>query len=729
MDNTAVPEFAIDGPDLDSLRHLADLNGVATSYFGWSGEVEQVSAASLLRVLEAMGVPVNRNSTGEDICAAIHSTEDAPWKRTLPSCTVVRQGDWRDIYVHVDHGDSLRMWYVLEDGVGGDLAQRDNPVEPRLVDGVLRGRATFEIPGTLPTGYHEVFAQVEGSEPVSAPLYVVPQRVSPSAMTGDKRYWGVNAQAYSVMSKKSWGVGDAEDLADLVTICASEGADFVLINPLHAAETTTPMDNSPYRPVSRRWLNVTYIRPESVPEYSTTSQAERDQIERWRREVLDQTPEALLKRDATWAAKDRALQLILAQPRSIHREGEFEAFKLAGGRDLYLHALWSAICDELGTTEMPRKYRDANAQATQVFAEQHLDLIEYYQWLQWVAAQQLVGPGRSARLLGMPIGIMADLAVGTHPSGSDYWASPEVFASGMYVGAPPDMYSQKGQSWTQPPWIPSRLAEAGYEPFKQVIRAALQLADALRIDHILGLFRLWWLPADQSPAQGTYVYFDHEAMVGILLLEAERRDAVLIGEDLGTVEPWVREYLNGRGILGTSVFWFEKTEDGLPLHADQYRRDILGTVNTHDLPPTMGYLHGVQTELRHRMGQLVDSLESVRARDRVEQQRTWERLGEYELVGEDPTDDEVIEALHRYIARTPARLVAASLVDQVGEKRPQNFPGTEHEYPNWRVPLGDQNGQRIWLEDLRRQMNDAEGGRRPFAVMRDELGRERRMIL
>lgn len=714
--------------DVEALRHLADLNRVATTYRGFNGELQQVSEDSLFDVLAAMRLPVRRGCSNEAIYSAIQHSEDLSWTRTLPVCTVVREGQSAELFVNVIDGQRVDAWYVLEDGISANLRQLDNFIPPRDIEGVLRGRATFEIPAGLPIGYHRVYARAEGLEPVSAYLYVVPQRLEPSVLSGDQRYWGVNAQAYSVMSKDSWGVGDAADLSNLVAICAQESADFVLVNPLHASETTTPIDNSPYRPVSRRWLNATYIRPEDVTEYARLSTSKRERIAKLRESVANAADDAQLKRNDTWEAKDLALRLIYAVPRSIHREAEFNSFCTKGGADLYRHALWSAITDVLGDNELPDEYRSAATEQSKLFGEEHGDLVRYYQWLQWIAAEQLGEPNRIAHHVGMPIGVMADLAVGTHPAGSDYWSAPQLFAAGMYVGAPPDMYAQKGQCWTQPPWIPSRLAEEGYEPFKQVIRAALHLADALRIDHILGLFRLWWLPSDGSPADGTYVYFDHEAMVGVLLLEAARTDAVLIGEDLGTVEPWVRDYLAERGILGTSVFWFEMDDLGMPIHIDQYRRDVLATVNTHDLPPTAGYLDGIQTVIRADLDLLVDPVEVVLERDRVEQEKTIARLIEYGLIPADPTKQQIIDALHRYVSRTPSRLVAAALVDQVGEERPQNFPGTEHEYPNWRVPLGDAEGKRIWLEDLRESAVEDQG-EGVFATMREEFSRQKREIL
>lgn len=708
-----------DEPDIDvgALHHLANINGVATHFWDWTGNRVDVKPRNLLRVMEALGVTVTPDSDTEDIINAIGVSEDAPWLDTLPNCTVARVGDWREIPVHVTHGQSVRLWYVLEDGTGGDLPQLDRPVAPREVDGQMRGRATFQIPGNLPLGYHTIFAEVDGGPPVSAPLIIVPQRIDPSVLEGDKRLWGVNAQAYSVQSKQSWGMGDAADLADLLAVTAKEGAQFLLVNPLHASETVSPIENSPYRPVSRQWLNPFYIRPEDIPEYSLLPDGDRDDIEALRKASFTEEDDHLIDRETTWRAKEKALRMIYEAPRSIRREALFEAFCLDGGSALENHALWAALTAEVDATALPEKYASPDQPAVTKFAETHEDEIGFYKWCQWVASQQLRDCNSEAKDLGMEIGVMADLAVGIHPEGSEAWAHADIFAPGMYVGAPPDMYSQQGQSWSQPPYNPRKLAATGYAPLRQVIRTALSLAGALRIDHILGFFRLWWLPSDGKPSEGTYVYFDHEAMVGVLLLEAKRADAILIGEDLGTVEPWVREYLNNRGILGTSVFWFEKDGAGELIPKEHWRRDILGTVNTHDLPPTLGYMDGIQTRLRDRLGLLVDPVEVIEEADRAEQERMIRRLTDEGLVGENPTDQEILEGLHRYVAHTPARLVAAALVDVVGEKRPQNIPGTGPEYPNWRVPLANQDGKRVWLEDL-----DAdEKYKRLYSALREEM--------
>jgi 4-alpha-glucanotransferase len=233
-----------------------------------------------------------------------------------------------------------------------------------------------------------------------------------------------------------------------------------------------------------------------------------------------------------------------------------------------------------------------------------------------------------------------------------------------------------------------------------MLRTVLRHAGALRIDHILGLFRLWWVPGGAKPSAGAYVRYDHEALVGILCLEAHRAGAVVVGEDLGVFEPWVRDYLADRGILGTSVFWFERDEDGRPLAPEKYRRMTLASVGTHDMPPTAGYLAGEHVDLRERLGLLADDPQVLRQQARAERDQAVLALGQLGLVGDDPSEREIVEGLHRYLRRSPAALLGVQLVDAVGERRSQNQPGTDQEYPNWKVPLGDAAGNVVLVEDL-----------------------------
>lgn len=689
--------------NIDELRRVADANGVATGFWDWYGNWVGVSASTLLKVLGALGLPLDESSTVGDVHEAQRLTEEREWRRTLPPTIVARQGGGYMFPVHVPDGSWVNVQWVLEDGRKGPCDQVDRYVAPRMIDGELVGRATFDVPHWLPLGWHRLVATVEGGHVESATLIIVPNTLSLPLLESSRRVWGVNAQLYSTRSASSWGIGDAADLADLAAVCADKGADFLLVNPVHASQPVSPLETSPYLPVSRRWLNPIYIRPESIEEYASLPQASRVTIEQLRDETRQfATRDDLIDRDCSWEAKSKALEAIFAAPRSYHRQSQLDRFIERGGSELSNYALWCALVEREGTIELPEDLARSSAPRVELERLELADRVDFYQWCQWVAAEQLEHAQHVAREVGMEIGIMADLAVGVHPYGSEKWSRPELFASGMSVGAPPDVYSQQGQNWSQPPWSPRSLAESGYLPLRDMVRAALANAGAVRIDHILGMFRLWWIPDGCAATEGTYVYYDHEAMMGVILLEAQRAGAVVIGEDLGVVEPWVRDYLRERGVLGTSVVWFEKEGGGWPLRPEHYRDRALAAVNIHDLPPTLGYIRGIQTTLRSELGLLTDDIETVRAGDRLELEQVSARLLEYGCIdGAEPSEREIVEGLYRYVAKTPSKLVVASLVDAVGDVRPQNMPGTgADQYPNWCVPLCDSDGDEVAIEDL-----------------------------
>ena len=689
--------------NIDELRRIADANGVATGFWDWYGNWVGVSASTLLKVLGALGLPLDESSTVGDVHEAQRLTDEREWRRTLPPTIVARQGGGYLFPVHVPDGSWVNVQWVLEDGRKGACDQVDRYVPPRMIDGELVGRATFDVPHWLPLGWHRLVATVEGGHVESATLIIVPNTLSLPLLESSRRVWGVNAQLYSTRSASSWGIGDAADLADLAAVCADKGADFLLINPVHASQPVSPLENSPYLPVSRRWLNPIYIRPESIEEYASLPEASRAAI----KQLSDETRqfairEDLIDRDRSWEAKRKALEIIFDAPRSYHRQSQLDRFIERGGSELSNYALWCALVEREGTIELPDDLARSSAPRVELERLELAERVDFYQWCQWVVAEQLEHAQHVAREVGMEIGIMADLAVGVHPYGSEKWSRPELFASGMSVGAPPDVYSQQGQNWSQPPWSPRSLAESGYLPLRDMVRAALANAGAVRIDHILGMFRLWWIPEGRAATEGTYVYYDHEAMMGVILLEAQRAGAVVIGEDLGVVEPWVRDYLRERGVLGTSVVWFEKEGGGWPLRPEHYRDRALAAVNIHDLPPTLGYIRGIQTTLRSELGLLTDDIETVRAGDRLELEQVGARLHEYGCIdGAEPSERETVEGLYRYVAKTPSKLVVASLVDAVGDVRPQNMPGTgADQYPNWCVPLCDSDGEEVAIEDL-----------------------------
>ncbi|WP_156252554.1 4-alpha-glucanotransferase [Pseudactinotalea terrae] len=683
----------------DDLRSLARAHGVATEYWDIDGTQRHVSAHTIRSVLAALDVPAESE---EEISQSLLDAELAPWRHMLPPSVVVSEGVASRVPVHVADGADATLVVELEEGGEVVLQQVDEWTPAREVDGAMRGRATFELPRTLPLGWHTLRASSGGSQ-AHAPLAITPARLELPDLSpelGD-RSWGLMTQLYSVRSSRSWGFGDLADLAELTTIGGELGADFLLVNPLHAAEPTTPITPSPYLPATRRFVNPLYIRPEEIPEIGYLPTSQRTLVE-WAYEGVAPANEdpGPIDRDAVWDAKRPALETIFAVGRSRSRQRELDAFRRDQGSGLEDFALWCAVHEKYDERSWPLTVENATPGTIAALRRELADRIDFHVWLQWVADAQLARAQQAARDNGMRLGIMHDLAVGVHPEGADAWSLRDVLARGISVGAPPDFYNQQGQDWSQPPLRPDALAENGYAPVRDMVRTVLRHAGALRVDHIIGFFRLWWIPNGSSPSEGTYVRYDHDAMIGVLALEAHRAGAVVIGEDLGTVEPWVREYLERRGILGTSVLWFENTEEGRPRAPEDYRRLVLATVTTHDLPPTAGYLAEEHVDLRNRLGLLTEPVAQVRLEARIQRERMLAAVASRGLLPDDPTERQTVEALHSYIAQTPSALVGVSLADAVGERRTQNQPGTDTEYPNWKIPLADGGERCVLIEDL-----------------------------
>ena len=521
-----------------------------------------------------------------------------------------------------------------------------------------------------------------------------------------RRSWGFTVQLYSVRSRASWGHGDLHDLADLAVWSGGEvGADFVLVNPLHAAEPLAPVSPSPYLPMSRRQISPLYLRIEDIPEYQGLSAGDRARVQELAAPLrAASTTAALIDRDAVWAAKRAALELIRTVPLTASRRAELDAFLARDRRAIGDWAAWCAIAEVHGPDwrSWPAALADPGSAEVTELRRTLADRIEFHAWLQWLAAGQLAAAQRAARRAGMSIGVITDLAVGAHPGGADAWARQDVIVPGISVGAPPDEFNQRGQNWTLPPWHPGQLAAQGGRPLAELIAASTHHAGGLRVDHVMGLARLWWIPAGMSPDLGTYVRYDHELMGGVLAAEVARADALAIGEDLGTVEPWLRKFLAGRHVLGTSMLWFERRADGTPRRPGGWRRGCLATVGTHDMPPAAAFLTGEQVTIRAKLGLLTQPEAEERAAAHAEMDGWLAMLAREDLLPrrDRPSPEEFTVALYGYLTRTPAVLIGVSLADAAGERRPQNIPGTVDEYPNWRIPLADADGQPVLLDDL-----------------------------
>lgn len=677
------------GPLDAELTRLAELHGVATSYSPSPGRTVTASATAVVAALAALGVDAG---TPEAVRAALTARERELGERLLPP-TVVH---WCDPA-------------AKEAGQAGLPA--DLPPGTRLHIETEQGETRTSL-DRLPPGVHRLTATAPDGRTAQAHLIAAPPRLP----TPSQRSYGLLVQLYSLLSRRSWGMGDLGDLAELSSWAGRTlGAGFIQVNPLHAAVPGPPTDPSPYRPSSRRFPDPVHLRVEDVPEFAYLEDRERlrpllERADRLRAAVLDRKGGgALIDRDAVWELKRRALELVRQVPLGPGRRAACADFLAGQGRALEDHATWYALAEVHGSdwSRWPEGLRDPRSAETARARAELRDRVDFHAWLAWLTDEQLTAAQRTAREAGMPIGIVHDLAVGVHPGGADAWAQQDHFATGMSIGAPPDAFNARGQDWGLPPWRPDRLAASGYAPFRELLRALFRHAGALRIDHVMGLFRLWWVPRGHPPTEGTYVRYDAEAMLATLVLEASRAGSVVIGEDLGTVEPGVREALDRRGVLGTSVLWFERDwdGDGRPLPPERWRADCLATATTHDLPSTAARLTGEHVALRHRLGLLTRPLEEERA-EAAEDVRAWlallADLGLLEDTGgaRAAVEEERIRAVHRFLLRTPARMIGLWLPDAVGDRRPQNLPGTWDQYPNWRLPVADAEGRPVTLEDL-----------------------------
>ena len=555
--------------------------------------------------------------------------------------------------------------------------------------------------------------------PGPAPAGPAPAVAEAVAPVPQRRCWGFTVQLYSLRSRSSWGHGDLRDLAEFAAWAVRDlGAGFVLINPLHAAEPLPPVSPSPYLPMSRRWISPLYLRIEDVPEFSGLDSSERERLTALGSPLRAASgAAALIDRDAVCTAKRAALEILRKVPLSPARLASLDAFRVRHGQALEDWGTWCALAEVHGPDyrTWPLRLRDPRSAEVFVLRGSLAERVEFHIWVQWLVAGQVAAAQAAARAAGMPIGIVHDLAVGAHPGGADAWAGQDLIAGGFSVGAPPDEFNQRGQDWTLPPWHPGRLAAREYRPLADLVGSALgvargdgfhgsgePVAGGLRIDHVMGLSRLWWIPAGMPPSAGAYVRYDADASLGVLAAAAAAAGAVAIGEDLGTLEPWLRDTLAARGVLGTSMLWFERGWAGEPLAPRWWRRNCLATVSTHDMPPAAAFLAGSQVSDRLALGLLTRPEAEERAEAGQAVDDWLEALVADGLLPGDarPDADAFTAALYGYLAKTPALMIGVSLAEAAGERRSQNMPGTPTEYPNWCLPLCGPSGEPVLLDDL-----------------------------
>jgi len=694
------------------IDQLARARGLGDAYHDYRGELNWFSRETKAAILAAMGCEVGDEAR---VRRELETLESQRWTARLPPVAVVRHAPrWVPVNVAADALEQRLAWHVvLADGTrregeasAADLAE----TERHEVAGRLWTRRQLPIDEHLPTGRHELRAALGGEALSECALIVAPPRCfEPESLHAGERLWGVAVQLYTLRSRDNWGIGDFADLEYVVRRAALHGASFVGLNPLHALFPSNPAHFSPYSPSTRHFLNVLYIAVPAIPEYAESAEATthattaefRAEVERLRAtDVVDYHGVTQLKLTLLRKVYRHFVRRHLAG-RLTPRAEAFRRYRDERGDALRRHALHDAIAEHLRTQDAgrfwgwpvwPDELREPSRPGVAEFAREHVDDVQFHAWLQWIADEQLGAVQRLAAELGMPIGLYGDYAVGVNPAGSETWSDQRVYRMSAGVGAPPDPLALKGQDWGIPPQDPQALVAARFEPFRTLIAANMRHFGALRIDHVMSLFRQWWVPVGLGSTHGGYVHYPLDDLMSVVALESVRHRCLVIGEDLGTVPDEMRRAMPEYAVYHYKVLLFEKVAGGRFRAPAQFERRAIATVTTHDLPTLRGYWEGHDLALRDAL----DLFPGDEIRGQVYEERTRDRAALLEALDDAglrprdpgpgpgmPYSADLARAIQLYLARSSAALVVLQLEDLIGMTDPVNVPGTSDEHPNW----------------------------------------------
>lgn len=711
------------GDEQHLLDRLAERFGIDSQYDDIYGRRHVVDADTKRAILSAMGI---RTESLEAMNEQLETLDEELWRQPCDTVLVARAGStptWSfRMPVPAGLDETVVIEWTVRDEAGHDVADEKigpelRPAEDRTVGGHRYLRFDLAIPSGLGIGYYDLRVRgrsKKGSVSGALLLILTPGRCyEPPALQAGARVWGVSVQVYALRSATDWGAGDFGDLKSCVEWAAALGAGIVGLNPVHGLKNSRPYHISPYSPDSRLFLNTLYIDVERIPEYRDSPAARRVVQESGFQSRLQAVRKSeIVDYDEVRTLKQQALEAVFAdfdarqfEPRAGARDPRtdraraFDAYCRQEGEALQTFALFQALHEHFSARspslsmwqDWPATYRTPSSPACRRFQKSHRQRVRFYQYLQWIAHEQLNAAAARARESGMPIGLYHDLALGSDRGGTDAWAFQSLFALGADCGCPPDAFSPEGQNWGLPPIIPHQLRASRYRLFIDLLRKNGRYGGAIRLDHVMALFRLFWIPRGMPASAGAYVRYQWEELLGILALESVRLECVIVGEDLGTVPDFVRERLADAGVLSYRVFYFERRTDGEWKTPGEYPRRALAVVTTHDLPTLIGFWRGSDVELRRHLGVYGDDAASHRAmEERVREKdgivRALEREGLMPSSGGSAAPDltaDLSEAIHRYLARSPSMLMLATLEDLLGEAKQINLPGTLDSYPNW----------------------------------------------
>ncbi|MGF1878072.1 4-alpha-glucanotransferase [Photobacterium frigidiphilum] len=715
------------------LKQVAEMAGLADSYISAWGDEAQVENETLRRLLSALGYDTKNDD------ALMESALKRQRPDVLAPVKVVRNGEPMHITLHL--GVSARTsdfsWKLTtEQGVVMEGWLQSQLISDDRENG---GPLVFALPDDLAWGYHklEVFRKRRKS-PFEMTLIVTPTSCyKQQALLDDKKLWGTSVQLYSVRTNYNWGIGDFGDLKQLVADIAARGGDFVGLNPVHSLFPANPEGASPYSPSSRRWLNLMYIDVSSVSEFAQCDEAQQlVGSAQFQQRLVEARNTNWVNYSEVSCLKMAVLPLLFDTFSERHldnntqRAKQFLQFVEEGGDSLLHQAAFDALHADLkkkddntwGWPVFPEEYRHFDNAAVKTYIKDNAKQVKLYMYLQWLADTQLAEVNELAEEKGMAMGLYRDLAVGVCDSGAETWADHGALCQDVSVGAPPDILGPLGQNWGLPPLNPEALKETAYEPYIQLLRANMRNCGALRIDHVLGLLRLWWIPKGELATQGAYMYYPVDDMMAILALESHRFQCTVIGEDLGTVPDEIIGKLSTAGIHSYKVFFFETAEDGGFYSPSHYPSQSMAALCTHDMPTLRGFWHCDDLKLGEELGlypnkeQLAGLFVSrAESKQKILDSLDWHGYLP-EGVGHDasyvPMDLRLSEGMQMHLAASSSALLSLQLEDWLEMDKPVNIPGTVDEYPNWRRKLSttlDDLFTRQDIIDLTRRLTDARG--------------------
>ncbi|ENM5745634.1 4-alpha-glucanotransferase [Vibrio mimicus] len=693
----------------NALKQVAEMAKIADRYVSAWGSEAQVEDDTIRHLLASLGYDTSSDE------ALLQSAEKKHKKDVVDPVLVVHQGAVIEVplYLGVSARESEFDWRLqTEQGEVLEGYLQSQIVRDERAEG---GPLVFALPNDLPLGYHTLLiARKRRKVPYEMTLIVTPQACyKQPALVQGKKLWGPSIQLYTLRTQHNWGMGDFGDLKQLVADIASRGGDFVGLNPIHALFPANPEGASPYSPSSRRWLNILYIDVSSVPEFALSAEAQQKVGSPEFQQRLQKV------RDAHWVnysevaeLKLSVLPLLFAEFKKRHldkhsdRAHAFLNFVEEGGESLLHQAAFDALHAQLhaedasvwGWPVFPEKYRRFDSAAVQKFIDEQKDQVHLYMYLQWIADAQIHEAQSLAEEKGMAVGLYRDLAVGVADSGSETWADHGNLLQDVSIGAPPDVLGPLGQNWGLPPLNPQVLQATAYDAYIKLLRANMKHCGALRIDHVLGLLRLWWIPKGENATKGAYIYYPVKDMLAILALESHRHQCSVIGEDLGTVPDEIVELLRDAGVHSYKVFFFETSkEDGGYVSPAHYAEQSMAALCTHDMPTLRGFWHCDDLKMGREIGLYPDEEQlqglfddRLKSKQGILDSVAWHGYlpaGVGRDATQVPMDSYLSEALQLHVAAGSSALLSVQLEDWLEMDKPVNIPGTVNEYPNWRRKL------------------------------------------